>query len=115
MTTVRVTNTPIQVIVTQDGGNRVVVEAPPIHVVTASAIGIQGPAGTNGSAGARYTHVQASALLIWTVAHNLGFRPNVTVTTTGGQEVWGGEVLHLSSNTLTITFDVALAGSADCV
>lgn len=79
--------------------------------------GIQGPPGAqgiDGTPGARYSHVQGSLASIWTVPHNLGFRPNVTITTTGGQEIWGGEILHLSSNTLTLTFDVPFAGYADC-
>jgi hypothetical protein len=92
-------------------GPALTLQTPASLDLTLSVVGVQGPPGN----GARHTHVQAAALLVWTVPHNLGFRPNVTVTTTGGQEVWGGEVLHLSVNTLTITFDVAMAGSADCV
>lgn len=75
----------------------------------------QGPPGPPGSPGAGYVHVQSSSAAVWTVAHNLGYRPGVTVTTTGGVEVEGGEVLHLSTNVLTITFDVAFAGFARLV
>lgn len=75
---------------------------------------IIGPPGPSGTAGGRYIHTQSSPLAIWTVPHNLGFRPDVTITTIGGQEVWGGEVLHLSFNTLTLTFDVPFVGYADC-
>ena len=71
--------------------------------------------GADGSPGARYVHTQGTASALWTVPHNLGFRPIVTVFTTGGQEVLGGEILHLSLSTLTITFDAAFAGSAACV
>lgn len=74
-----------------------------------------GPPGANGSAGARYVHTQASAATLWTVPHNLGFRPVVSIYSAGGQEIAGGEVLHLSALTLTITFDVAFAGSTALV
>jgi Collagen triple helix repeat (20 copies) len=79
--------------------------------------GIQGVVGPQGPAGptAAYTHTQFSASATWTVAHNLGFRPDVAVTTTGGLEVFGGEVLHLSDNTLQVSFDVAFAGQARCL
>lgn len=82
---------------------------PPTYTLTTY---LQGPPGPSGPSGAGYVHTQASALAVWTVPHNLGYRPSVSVTTTGGVEVEGGEVLHLSTNTLTITFDVAFAGSA---
>ena len=111
-TDVTIINTPISVTITQADGPNVIIQAPPVVQVLASTVGIQGPPGSNGSPGARYVHTQASALTVWTVPHNLGFRPVVAVFTTGGVEVLGGEVLHLSLNTLTITFDVAFAGSA---
>lgn len=76
--------------------------------------GIPGIPGPSGSSLARYTHTQISPLATWTVAHNLGLRPNVTIATTGGQEVWG-EVLHLSANTLMVNFDTPLAGAATCI
>jgi hypothetical protein len=41
----------------------------------------------------------------------MGYRPSVEITTLGGMEV-DGEVLHLSSNLLTIAFNPPLAGSA---
>ena len=93
----------------------VVVTPAPSVEIAAQLVGVQGPPGTNGSAGARYVHVQASAATLWTVAHNLGFRPVVAIYTVGGLQVEGGEVLHLSTLTLTITFDVAFAGSAALV
>jgi hypothetical protein len=58
-----------------------------------------------------YTHTQASPATVWTVAHNLGFKPHVTARTTGGVEILGN-VLHLSDNTLTITFASAIDGFA---
>lgn len=66
-------------------------------------------------AGARYVHTQSSAAAVWTISHNLGFRPVASVFTVGGLEVLLPEILHLSNNNLTITFDTAQAGSAAMV
>jgi hypothetical protein len=115
MTNITLTPQVTNVTISPRGGVAVVVQARPINNITIATRGLQGRQGNDGAPGARYTHTQSSPLSLWTIAHNLGFRPNVTVTTIGGQEVWGGEVLHLSANTLTITFDIAMAGLADCV
>ena len=61
-----------------------------------------------------YVHVQTSALATWVVPHNLGVRPDVAITTTGGVEILGGEVVHLTVNTLQITFDEPFTGQARC-
>lgn len=76
-------------------------------------VGQQGPAGPPGSAGASYTHVQASASAAWTINHNLGFRPNVVVFSTGGL-VLLADVVHASVNQAIVSFAVPLAGSARC-
>jgi hypothetical protein len=67
-----------------------------------------------GGGSSAFVHTQASASSLWTVPHNLGYRPSVSVTTVGGVEVLGSEVLHLSDNTLTLTFDDSFAGYARC-
>jgi hypothetical protein len=86
----------------------------PIQIVEIQIPGPPGPQGPPGSAGTSYDHLQSSASAVWTVPHNLGYLPTVSVRTIGGLEVEGGEVLHLSVNTLTITFDVAFTGTARC-
>jgi hypothetical protein len=73
--------------------------------------GIPGPMGQ----GSSLDFIQSSALPVWTVAHNLGYRPIVSVYSTGGVEIIGGEIVHLSVNTLQITFDIPFAGAARCV
>jgi hypothetical protein len=75
--------------------------------------GPPGPPGTGGISD--YLHTQASAALMWTVAHNLGRKPLVAVTSPGGVEVLGGEIVHLSDNTLQIIFDDLYAGQARCL
>jgi hypothetical protein len=74
-----------------------------------------GPQGPPGGGATTYTHIQSSASALWTVAHNLGVKPIVTITTVGGVEVMGGEVVHLSNNTLTIAFNTSFAGEARCI
>jgi hypothetical protein len=58
-----------------------------------------------------FDFVQAVASSTWTVAHNLGYNPDVTVYSSGGLEVVA-EVLHIDSNNLTITFSSPFAGRA---
>ncbi len=60
-----------------------------------------------------YTHTQSLASTLWTVTHNLGKRPAVTVVDSGGNEVVG-DVTHLDANNLTVTFSVAFGGVAYC-
>lgn len=78
-------------------------------------VGMQGPPGPSGggAGSASYTHTQAAAAATWVVNHNLGFRPAATVTTVGGVQVWA-EVLHNSTNQLTVYFDSASTGQVTC-
>lgn len=75
-------------------------------------IGLQGPTGPAGAAG--HNHTQGSAATVWTIAHNLGYRPCVDARDTGGA-VMLGEALHLSLNVVQITFTTAIAGTARCI
>lgn len=78
-----------------------------------AAYGPQESSGGGGPGGAEYVHTQASALATWTVNHNLGFKPDVYITSTGGVGVMG-EVLHVDTDTLLIYFDVPFSGYARC-
>lgn len=60
-----------------------------------------------------YTHTQNSPATTWTVTHNLGKRPSVTVTDSAGTVVVG-TVQHDSANQLQITFSSAFSGTAYC-
>ena len=55
--------------------------------------------------------IQAVASALWVVPHNLGYKPDVMVYSTGGVEVMA-EVLHVDDNNLTITFSSPFAGRA---
>ena len=61
---------------------------------------LQGPQGTPGSAPQAYVHDQAIPSMVWTINHNLGYHPNVTVIDSGGTE-WIGDIAHLSDNAMT--------------
>lgn len=58
-----------------------------------------------------YEHVQGSASAEWVVEHNLGFYPSVTVFLSSGDTV-EGLINHNNTNSLTLTFSVAISGTA---
>lgn len=72
-----------------------------------------GPPGSPGNGEVAYTHTQASASALWTVNHNLGYRPSVNVLSVGGR-LMVADVLHVSSNQVTVSFDQPTAGLAVC-
>lgn len=97
---------------------RVVVRAAPVDAVVVKAasrrvvvraMGPPGPAG--GGDSAAYVHTQASASATWTIAHNLGFFPDVAVFTVGGVEVVA-EVVHTSTLVTVVQFAAPMSGSA---
>lgn len=73
--------------------------------------GPQGPPGAAGSAPQSYDHDQQVPLSTWTINHNLGFVPNVTVIDTLGESVWG-QVTHPSTNQTVLVFTAAFSGHA---
>lgn len=107
MTTVTVVDRVVNTVRVPTGAPVAVVVREVIKVLT---VGQQGPAGASA---ASYLHTQASASAAWTINHNLGFRPNVSVRNNGGMEVWA-EVLHVSVNQALVSSDVPFAGTATC-
>lgn len=73
--------------------------------------GPQGPPGTAGSAPQAYTHVQGVAASTWTVNHNLGFYPNVTVIDSSNRVVIG-DIAYPSANQMVLGFSAAFSGVA---
>lgn len=69
------------------------------------------------SSAIRYRHVQSLPASVWTVVHNLGFRPGgIYVEDSAHAEVWP-RIEHLDNDTLTLSFfadgsPVAEAGEA---
>ena len=58
-----------------------------------------------------YTHSQGVSSNSWTIAHNLGYKPNVVLQDAGGATI-EGELLYTDTNNLTVSFSQALTGVA---
>ena len=65
---------------------------------------------TGGAGGGTYEFTQNPASALWTIVHNLGFRPAVTVEV--GGEVVLADVAHVSNTTTTVTFALPQVGKA---
>jgi len=86
---------------------------------TQGTLGTQGAQGTKGDPGTlqniatyvAYEHTQGAASASWTINHNLGFKPNVTVVDSAGNIV-EGEITYTNSNSLTVSFQSAFSGYA---
>jgi len=65
---------------------------------------------TNGGDKA-FTHNQISSITVWTINHNMGKYPSVTILDSSGTE-YEGDVQHTDINNLTITFSIAFSGKA---
>lgn len=65
--------------------------------------------GTSGT----HQHTQVGLAAVWDVVHNLGYRPNVNCVDNAGEPIFGC-MHHVSNNELTITFSVAISGTANC-
>lgn len=77
--------------------------------------GIQGPQGTTGSGtggSSFYRFVQGVPSTVWTIPHNLGYKPNVQSFDSRPEQVQG-DILHVDGNNLTITFAFAISGEAE--
>jgi hypothetical protein len=112
---VEITLAPPPVVeITVTGGPVLTISAQPqveVEIVHAGVQGAPGPQGAPGQAAASYEHVQAVTSDVWTVNHNLGLRPAVTVLSPGGIEV-EASVAHVSVNQTVITFVTPQTGSA---
>lgn len=58
-----------------------------------------------------YVHNQDVASALWTVTHNLEKYPSVSVRDSGGSAIIG-TVVHINTNSLTISFSYDISGSA---
>ena len=61
--------------------------------------------------GGNYTHTQNVSSATWTITHNLGFSPAVSVVDSGGNHVVG-DVNYVSVNVLTVSFSAPFGGLA---
>ena len=88
---------------------------PPAESVTVLQVG-QGPSGPRGDpglSGAPFEHYQSTQSATWTVNHNRGFRPAVTILSVGGIQMLA-EVIHASLNQVLVYFDEPMTGLAVC-
>lgn len=60
-----------------------------------------------------YHHEQVSASPIWTIVHNLGFRPNWRVADSAGAPWHGWTITDPDLNTSVIDLGVSMAGTAE--
>lgn len=96
------------------------------EVITTGGIGPQGPPGADGADGAQgepgepgppgpaggtYHYIQSSPSAVWTINHNLGFYPNVTIVDSAGSVV-EGDVTYPNTNTMVLTFTGGFSGDA---
>jgi hypothetical protein len=58
-----------------------------------------------------YTHQQSQASTTWTITHNLGRRPSVTIVDSAGDLV-RGDVRYVSDDQVVLTFSAAFGGYA---
>jgi hypothetical protein len=61
--------------------------------------------------GGNYTHNQIASSPTWTITHNLGFFPAVSVVDSGGNHVIG-DVTYVSQNVVTVSFNSSFGGKA---
>jgi hypothetical protein len=59
-----------------------------------------------------FVFVQGVPSAAWSITHNLGKFPSVSVVDSGDTSVLGGQVEYIDNNNLTITFIAAFAGKA---
>lgn len=76
-----------------------------VSVISEQVVGIQGPGD------AHFVYAQNTPSDEWTITHNLGKNPAVTVVDSGGNE-WQTAVEHISTNELVVRFSSAFSGRA---
>ena len=112
---IREPQSPITVVT----ATQVVSPAPVSNETVVGAPGPQGPPGPAGADGApgapggtRYEHIQAVAASQWTMVHNLGYKPHVTLIGVDGT-AFLGRVEHPDDNTALAVFNQPFAGKAE--
>lgn len=84
--------------------------APPVPIGI-TLVPVAGPPGPT-AATFYYEHVQALASAGWSIVHNLGKFPNVSVIV--GGEIIGVPVIHVDLNTAYVSFSTPQTGEAIC-
>lgn len=101
---------PTNQVIINDNDTDVTVETSETIVVIETP-GPQGPPGPTGGGSFYYLHTQGTPSTSWTVNHNLGAVPNVSVLV-GGVTVSGVRIDHASNNQTVITLNIPSSGKA---
>lgn len=96
---------PNQVLVEQDTANQVVVDEQVANQITIRTGAI------SSAATRRHTHTQGTVSSAWTINHNLGGFPSVSVVDSAKTVVFG-EVQYVSSSQVVVTFSAPFSGYA---
>ena len=92
-------------------GGQVGPAGPPGPEGPPGAPGEPGPAGPPGESLVPYVHTQAALADTWTVVHNLGRHPSVTVVDTGDSVIIPS-VHYVDDDELVVTFGAPTSGKA---
>lgn len=99
-----------QVLVVTEQDQEIIVNPPPaveVRIASTDVIGPVGPPGPAGN-GSLQEFVQDTPAHVWTVHHNLDKPVSVEVLVDGAEII--ADILHVSSNTFTVTFGNPTAG-----
>jgi len=58
-----------------------------------------------------YIHTQSTPSATWTINHNLGRKPSVTIVDSSEKVVFG-DITYVTDNQLTVSFSAAFGGKA---
>lgn len=82
----------------------------PISVST-TAVTMTGAVTANGESLTSFTHDQTTTANSWTITHNMGKYPSVTIVDSANSYVIGN-IEYINSNSLTVSFKNAFKGKA---
>jgi len=82
----------------------------PITVSTTS-VALTGTVTANGESLTSFTHNQTTTAASWTINHNMGKKPSVTIVDSANTYVIG-EITYIDNNSLTVSFKAAFKGKA---
>lgn len=107
--TVEIDETTVEVSVTEQENLVITTNSTP----TIIEVGIEGPQGPRGVPGGsfNYTHTQGVPASTWTIEHNLGDFPNVTIVDSANTQV-EGDVTYIDADTVQVEFQSAFSGKA---
>lgn len=103
--TIQVTEQSVEVVEGQAPNVEIAVTEQSV-TISEAVVGLQGASGD-----LHYTHTQSTPSATWTITHNLGKRPSVTIVDSGGNE-WKTAVEHVSNNQTIVRFTAPFSGFA---